>query len=80
MPPRSIETPYLLRLNEAAETLLSSLYSTPREPVTAKNDPKPERNSQIQTLYAQGLSIPELAQQFGLSHARVHQILHGRSR
>jgi hypothetical protein len=39
---------------------------------------KADRNEDIRVRYTQGYSIPELAALFGLSNARVHQIIHNR--
>jgi hypothetical protein len=39
---------------------------------------KSQRNEDIKRRYAEGESIPSLAKEFGVSNARVHQILHKR--
>jgi len=80
MPPRGLNNTFVPHPNEAVDILLALLYQTPRIPVAATNEPKSERNLTIRKLYGEGLSIPKLARQFGLSNARVHQILHGRNR
>lgn len=60
--------------------ILEALYSPPYQPIKPHNTPQPARNAEIRARYAEeGFSIPELAREYGLSNARVHQILkHGR--
>jgi Mor family transcriptional regulator len=44
------------------------------------NTPQPERNTEIRVRYAEGgWSIPELAREYGISNARIHQILKQKS-
>lgn len=78
MPPWGMADPFLPGINQAVEVLLALLYKELAVTIAATNEPKPERNRQIQSLYAEGLSIPTIARRFGLSNARVHQVLHGR--
>ncbi|MFP4324223.1 MAG: helix-turn-helix domain-containing protein [Anaerolineales bacterium] len=68
-------------LETATQTVLRLLYSgqpTPQNPQSNKTPRKVKRNDEIRERYAQGETIPELAKAFGLSNARVHQILHGK--
>jgi ribosome-binding protein aMBF1 (putative translation factor) len=52
---------------------LNSIPSPPDQTLTTK-----ERNIIIRARHAAGVSQVELARQFGISHQRVHQIVHGR--
>jgi transposase len=47
----------------------------PEKPITRKHVPKSERNAQIIAAYAQGKTLEDIAILFGISIARVHQIL-----
>ena len=80
MPPRSLDDTSVPSLVDATQVLLAILYAQHREPAPpAKNAPKLKRNTEIRKLYATGdWSIPKLARKYGISNARVHQILHGR--
>ncbi len=76
VPPRSLHDTSLPDLEEAVAAVLTGLYNTGvHRPVTFKTLPKIDRNSEIVTLYQNGLSIPKLARRYGISNARVHQIL-----
>ena len=68
-------------LKQATQAVLLLLYRDQPVPQFPKSDKwkrKTRRNEQIRARYAEGESIPELAKAFGLSNARVHQILHGK--
>jgi len=67
----------VLDLADAAKALLALLYSSDTyEPLPrSKNAPKPERNSEICTLYELGWSVLKLSAEFGISKARIYQIL-----
>jgi len=68
-------------LKQATQAVLLLLYQGQLIPQVPKSDKwkrKTRRNKQIRDRYAEGESIPELAKAFGLSNARVHQILHGK--
>jgi hypothetical protein len=47
----------------------------PQSPVTNKQSPLTERNRLIGTRYAAGETLQAIAQDLGLSHQRVHQII-----
>ena len=54
------------------------LYATPAQP-----DPSliiQERNNRIRELYQAGETLTALAQRFGISFQRVHQIVHKRQK
>jgi hypothetical protein len=66
----------LSRLAEAVAYLLKLHYANLKRP-----DPRlttQERNNLIRELYAQGESLQALAQRFGISFQRIHQIVHFR--
>jgi DNA-binding NarL/FixJ family response regulator len=66
-------------LNAAIHWLLERLYwgiLLPESPVTGKHVSLSERNRQICTRYAGGATLEEIARDLGLSHQRVHQIIH----
>jgi len=68
-------------LKQATQAVLLLLYRDQpirQVPKSDKLKRKTRRNKQIRAQYAEGESIPELAKAFGLSNARIHQILHGR--
>ena len=75
----------LNRLNQAVFALLARLYeNVPPVPPTLTTQERnqivgerfAERNERIRTLYAEGTLIRDLARMFGISKARVHQIIH----
>ena len=77
MPPRGLDHTAVPQLAEAIEVLLAILYS-PEYYIPAPasdNAPKTERNEELCMLYTQGWSAPGLAVKFGISKARVYQIL-----
>jgi DNA-binding NarL/FixJ family response regulator len=66
-------------LNAAIHWLLEQLYvgiPLPETPVTDKHVSLSERNRQICARYAAGATLEEIAHDLGLSHQRVHQIIH----
>lgn len=69
-----------LSLEAATKVILNRLYQLPTETISQKTLPQNERNELIRSLYANGdgLSIPKLAEKFGISNARIHQIIHGK--
>ena len=76
MPPRGIDHSPLPALENAVSVLLSLLYDADiHRPITFKTPPKPDRNSEIFNLYAQGWSVPKLSREYGISKPRVYQIL-----
>ena len=78
MPPRGLDHSPVPNLVDASQFLLSLLYAQPREPAPPpKNARKSKRNADIRRRYASGeWSIPMLAREYGISNARVHQIIH----
>ena len=77
MPPRGLDHTAVPQLAEAIEVLLAILYS-PEYYIPAPasdNGPKTERNEELCMLYTQGWSVPTLVAKFGISKARVYQIL-----
>jgi Mor family transcriptional regulator len=56
-------------------SLLYAGFSVSSTPKSEKTPPKPERNELIRKRYAEGITGPELAKEFGLSRARIYQIL-----
>ncbi len=65
-------------MNTAIQRVLDLLYagiSLPEKPVTDKQLPLTERNQLIRVHYATGETLQAIAQDFGISHQRVHQII-----
>jgi Mor family transcriptional regulator len=50
----------------------------PPHPVSKVTPPKHVRNAEIRARYRAGESLSNLAEAFGLTHQRIHQIVHGR--
>ena len=70
-------------LETATQMVLRLLYfdqPVSDSPATSYTPTKSERHTQIRDRYAQGETIPELSEAFNISRARVHQIIHFRSR
>ena len=68
-------------LETATQLFLRLLYFNkpiPQKPVSDRTPRKLSRNEQIRQRYADGETIPQLAQAFGISNQRVHQIIHGK--
>jgi Mor family transcriptional regulator len=60
--------------------LIQILYlnrPVPSIPKSHKTPRKIDRNTELRQLYADGVSVPELAVRYGISQQRVHQILKG---
>ena len=75
----------LNRLNQAVFALLARLYvNVPPAPPPLTTQERnqlvgehfADRNERIRTLYAEGMILKDLARMFGISKARVHQIIH----
>jgi hypothetical protein len=74
--PQGLPTPVCTPVDEAATSLVGLLYNSPYQVSKPHNISDPKRNSEIRARYAQGgWSIPKLAREYGISNARVHQIL-----
>lgn len=72
---------FIFTFEEAVSSLVKRLYpeSLPSPTAHAPNTRKKRnRNSEIRARYAQGISVPDLARQYGISKNRVYQILSGR--
>lgn len=70
-------------VNTSTERVLATLYHgipLPTKPVTRKHVSKSDRNGQLRARYVTGDTLEQLASVYELSHQRVHQIVHGRSR
>jgi Mor family transcriptional regulator len=68
----------LYTLEQATNRVLQQLYrgfSLSKAPVSRRRN---ERNAEIRARYVAGMSVPELAQQYGISEQRIHQILRGK--
>jgi DNA invertase Pin-like site-specific DNA recombinase len=69
---------FIFTFEEAVASLVKRLYpgappsSTAQSPRTRK---KRNRNADIRARYAQGVSVPDLAKEYGISRNRVYQIL-----
>ncbi|MBL1138211.1 MAG: hypothetical protein D8M56_23145 [Chloroflexi bacterium] len=50
----------------------------PQEPINNSTPQESSRNQLVENLYQSGVSVPALAKQFGISKARVYQILKDR--
>ncbi len=76
----------LNRLSQAVFALLERLYANvpPAHNPTRQERNRivaqryASRNDQIRTLFASGTTLKELAEQFGISIGRVHQIVHAK--
>lgn len=76
-PHRSLNDSPLPWLELGAQIILLELYlqHSPLPPPVDGWYRKTERNEQIRQLYEQGEQTSDLAQHFGISQARVYQIL-----
>jgi len=65
-------------INTAIERVIEQLYAgipQPLQPVSVKHLSKSERNAEICERFAEGETLEELAEDYGLSHQRVHEIV-----
>ena len=65
-------------INSAIERVIEQLYAgipLPTQPIIVKHLSKSERNAEICDRYSEGETLEELADEFGLSHQRVHEIV-----
>lgn len=72
---------FAFSLANAISHVIGLLYKSapiPQEPQTDGTKPKKQRNAEIRARYAVGVSVPDLAQEYDISKARVYQILRGR--
>jgi hypothetical protein len=69
-----------LTLDQAIQYMVSLLYAgfSAFSPKAEKRLAEIARNNLIRARYAEGVSGPDLAKQFGLSTARIYQILRGK--
>jgi len=68
-------------LPDAILAIVTRLYSKqplPKHPKSRKTLKQTERNNAIRARYAEGVSVHELAKEFGISQQRIHQILRGK--
>ena len=66
-------------LNTAILRVLDQLYfgiPLPLQPISEKHLSRSERNTQICERYSHGQTLEAIAQDFNLSHQRVHEIIH----
>jgi Mor family transcriptional regulator len=72
---------FIFSLEEAISSLVNRLYFGLSKPTSPQSQGTPkliDRNAEIRALYAQGMSVPELAKKYGISKNRVYQILRGK--
>ena len=65
--------------SQLAETILRRLYNwlpAPDRPISDNHEIKVDRNEEIRRRYAAGEDVRKLAEEYGISIARLHQILH----
>jgi hypothetical protein len=77
-PPTGVGAAPLPSLNSAILHVLELLYwdiPLPETPLTGRHASLSERNQQNCERYADGVTLEEIAQDFGLSHQRIHQII-----
>ncbi len=76
MPPRGLAPLSLPALSQAATYLANLLYTdNPPQRLVSKTNPKSQRNQSIRLKYEAGQSVPSLAREYGISKARVYEIL-----
>ena len=81
MPHRGIRGRAFQRLQDAITYGMVLAYigqPSPSMPVTDHTPARCKRNAEIRAQYAHGESLSRLAEAFGISPQRVHQIVHGR--
>jgi len=72
---------FIFAFEEAISALVNRLYPgspPPSTPLSQGTPKKVNRNAEIRTRYAAGMSVPDLAREFGISKNRVYQILRGK--
>jgi len=72
---------FVFTLETAISSLISRLYidlPLPASPQSQATPKQADRNADIRARYAAGISVPELARDYGISKARVYQILRSR--
>ncbi|HMN11322.1 MAG TPA: helix-turn-helix domain-containing protein [Bellilinea sp.] len=72
---------FIFTFEEAVFYLVNRLYPGLPEPASPQSQGTPkqiDRNAEIRALYAQGMSVPELAKRYGISKNRVYQVLRGK--
>jgi len=77
MPPRGFQHPACLTLAEAVYRVLDRLYDGILLPSTLQPNKPPkqsERNAEIRKRYAAAESLLDLANAYGLSKQRIHQV------
>mgnify|MGYP002403098336 CR=1 FL=1 len=65
-------------INDAIERVIEQLYAEiplPSHPITEKHLSKSERNAEICERYWGGETLDEIAEDYQLSHQRVHEII-----
>lgn len=81
MPLRGLYSAPLTQADKAILKFSNLLYKekpSSKIPISDESKPKYERNADLKSRYRAGESIPKLAEVFGISWARVHQIIHSR--
>ena len=74
---------FIFTFEEAVSALVNRLYPgspTPLSPQSQSTPKKVDRNAEIRARYAAGMSVPDLAREYGISKNRVYQILRGKRR
>ena len=69
--------------SQLAETILRRLYywlPAPGKPIFGSHEVKVDRNEEIRRRYAASEDARKLAEEYGISIARLHQILHFKRR
>jgi hypothetical protein len=72
---------FIFTFEEAVFFLVNRLYPgspTPPPPQSPSTPKKVDRNAEIRARYAAGMSVPDLAKEYGISKNRVYQILRGK--
>ena len=72
---------FIFTFEEAVSALVNRLYpcSPPAQSPQSQSTPKKaDRNAEIRAQYAAGMSVPDLAREYGISKNRVYQILRGK--
>lgn len=72
---------FIFSFEEAVSALVNRLYPgspPPSAPQSQDTLKKADRNAEIRAWYASGMSVPDLAKEYGISKNRVYQILRGK--